>query len=76
MGGLALNKKTQLYSHKRGEKTEESPFEAKERMSQSNRTEILTARYEIQNYKMPLESQAAGKVLPELIRTLAAGKSS
>ena len=35
-----------------------------------------TARYEIQNYKIPLESQAASKVLPESIRTLAAGKSS
>ena len=37
--GLALNKKTHLYSHKRGKKTEESPFAAKERVSQSNRTE-------------------------------------
>ena len=39
MRGLALNKKTHLYSHKRGKKTEESPFAAKERISQSNRTE-------------------------------------
>ena len=38
--GLALNKKTHLYSDKGGKKTEESPFAAKERMSQSNRTEI------------------------------------
>ena len=38
--GLALNKKTHLCSHKRGKKTEESPFAAKERISQSNRTEI------------------------------------
>ena len=38
--GLALNKKTHLCSHKRGKKMEESPFAAKERLSQSNRTEI------------------------------------
>ena len=29
-----------IYSHKRGKKTGESPFAAKERTSQSNRTEI------------------------------------
>ena len=38
--GFALNKKTHLYSDKRGKKTEESPFAAKEGISQSNRTEI------------------------------------
>ena len=36
--GLALNKKT--HCHKRGKKTEESTFAAKERISQSNRTKI------------------------------------
>ena len=38
--GLALNKKTHLYSDKRDKKTEESSFAAKEGISQSNRTEI------------------------------------
>ena len=37
---LAPNKKTHLYSDKGGKKTEESPFAAKEWMSQSNQMEI------------------------------------
>ena len=62
VSGLALNKKTHSYSHKRGKKTEENPLRQKNGYHKAVELKT-TARYEIQNYEMPLESQAASKVL-------------
>ena len=53
--GLALNKKTHLDSHNALLRQKNEYHKAIEQKS--------TARYEIENYEMPLESQAASKVL-------------
>ena len=57
------NRKENPASHKRGKKTEESPFAAKEwelvRLTKRNQTQIHSEAL-IQNYEMPLESHAFG----------------
>ena len=76
---LALNKKTHLYSDKGGKKTEESPFAAKNGCHKAIERKS-TARYEIQSYKCHWSPKRPARflktILPESIRTLAAGKSS
>ena len=69
-------------SHKRGKKTDESPFVAKEwelvRLTKRNQTQIHSEAL-IQNYQMLLESHVARKVLnflPESIREVPAAESS
>ena len=80
VSGLTLNKKTNLYSDKRGKKTEESPFVAKQGISQSNRTEIHSEVRNSKYYEMQLESKTASTVLTHnssrINSSLAVGKSS